>query len=83
MMTRIKTIQKNVRYGRKQFKLTYYLLLKDSFYYAIRVDCWDQNNVETNQIWVGTNRSKALQTFYLFAKETVFPVALQETWENL
>ena len=83
MMTKITVIKKTVRYNNKLFKLTYYLLLKDDFHYGIRVDCCDGNTIETEHLWTGQNRQATLSLLYRFAKETVFPIALKETFENI
>ncbi len=82
-MMKATVMKKTVCYGNKQFQLTYRLLLKDGFHYGIQVDCCYGNITESERIWTGQNRQATLRLLYLFAKETVFPVALKETFENL
>lgn len=83
MIMKTTVTKKNVCYGNKRYQLTYRLLLGDDLYYGLEVICRHQNTVETERIRIGTNKQKALRILSLFAKETVFPVALKETWENL
>lgn len=83
MLTKTTMIKKTVCHGHKQFKLVYSLLLEDDIRYGIRVDCCYGNTTETECTFTGRNRAETLRLLYLFAKETVFPVALQETFANL
>ncbi len=83
IMMKTTVIKKTVCYGNKRFQLTYRLLVKDGLHYGIQVDCCCKNTMESERIWTGRNRINTLRLLYLFAKETVFPVALRETFENL
>lgn len=83
MIMKTTVTKKNVCYGNKRYQLTYRLLLEDDLYYGVEVICRHQNTVETERIRIGKNKQEALKLLRLFAKETVFPVALKETWENL
>lgn len=83
MTTKTKVIKKIVCYENKQYQLTYSLLSEDDGDYGIEVVCRCRNVVETECVQVGNNRQKALSLLWLFAKETVFPVALRETYDNL
>ena len=83
MITKTTLIKKIVYANHKQYQLTYCLLREDDFRYGIEVTCRYGNITETEQICVGENRGEALRILRLFAKETVFPVALWETFENL
>ena len=83
MLTKITVLKKIVRHKNQNYRLTYRLLLQDDFHYGIEVTCQYGNITETENILVGDNRRDALRLLYLFAKETVFPVALRETFENL
>ena len=83
MISKIKTIKKVVFHNNKPYHLTYTLLLEDDFHYGIETTCRYDHITETERIWVGERYWDALSVLRLFAKETVFPIALKETWENL
>ena len=83
MMTKTTVIKKTVCFENKRYRLSYCLVKKDDIHYGIKVNCKYQNIIETEQIWVGNSYRDAMRLLYLFATETVFPVALKETWENL
>ena len=83
MITKIKVTQKIVCCCNKQYMLTYSLVSEDDCQYGIEVTCKYSNITEQEQILIGTNRNEALGILSLFAKETVFPIALKETFENL
>lgn len=83
MTTRITAHKKIVCAENKHYHLIYNLLSEDDVRYGIEVICRYANVTETEQLWLGTNRAEAFGILSLFAKETVFPVALRETWENL
>ncbi|MBR5240159.1 MAG: hypothetical protein IKW04_06265 [Clostridia bacterium] len=83
MISKTTSIKKIVRNENKHYHLTYTLLLEDDFHYGIEVTCRYENTTETERIWVGQRYWDALSVLRLFAKETVFPIALKETWENL
>ncbi len=83
MTTKTKVIKKIVCDGKNDYQLTYSLLSEDDCDYGIEVVCRCRNVLETECIRVGNNRQKALSLLWLFAKETVFPVALKETYDNL
>ncbi len=83
MISKTSVIKKVVHQKNKQFYLTYSLVAKDDFRYGIEVTCQQHSTRETERIWTGSNYRESLRLLYLFAKETVFPIALKETWENL
>ena len=83
MISKTTVIKKIVCNEHKQYQLTYTLLLEDDFHYGIEVSCQYGTTTETERIWVGERYWDALSVLRLFAKETVFPIALKETWENL
>ena len=83
MVTKTTVIKKIVCDGKKQYRLTYNLLTEHDSKYGMEVICQWRNVTETEQIQIGSNRNDALRILRLFAKESVFPVALLETWENL
>lgn len=83
MITKTTVIKKAVCFHHKRYQLTYNLLSKDDLQYGIEVKCNYHNTTEQERILIGTNRNEALRILFLFAKETVFPIALKETYENL
>lgn len=83
MITKTKVIRKIVCCEKKRYQLTYSIVSKDNCSYGIEVTCRSQNVTETERIRVGESYRYALWLLRLFAKETVFPIALKETFENL
>ncbi len=83
MLIKTTVMKKMIRFENQKYRLTYTLLSEDDVRYGIKVTCRYGNVIESENIWLGENRKNALKILYLFAKETVFPVALRETYENL
>lgn len=83
MITKITVTKKNVCYENKRFHLCYRLLKRSDFCYGIEVSCADGNTTEADHIWVGKSYGETIKLLHLFAEETVFPVALKETYDNL
>lgn len=74
--------RRQVKYRDKSYRLCYRLITEDHTRHSIEVVCSCKGEVERERVWVDGTKEEVQSILRLFARETVFPIALKETLEN-
>ncbi len=82
MVTETTLAKKIVHYGDKRYRLCYRLIDCDVKGYGIKIVCQSSNLTEHECVFLEGTKAQITEIVRLFARETVFPIALRETLEN-
>ena len=82
MVTETTLAKKQVSYGSQSYTLCYRLIDHEEKGYGIEIICRSFGKRERECVFLKARKGEVERILRLFAKETVFPIALRETLDN-